>query len=141
VAEGDFLEAVTSTRGVHFQLFQILLSRRAQVAEGDFLEVVTSTPRVVCHFFHADFERCKLLDAHLAALARRFFATRFIRLSAPVRGPGRSRAACVWAGTQAMHLCTLVPEHGPAEPASATGTAHSLGLLRASPMHHPPRAG
>ncbi len=69
-----------------------------QVAEGDFLEVVTSTPRVVCHFFHANFERCKLLDAHLAALARRFFDTRFIRLSAPVRGPGRSRAACVRIG-------------------------------------------
>ena len=59
--------------------------RGAQVAEGDFLEVVTTTPRVVCHFFHRDFERCKLLDQHLAALARRYIDTRFIRLSAPVR--------------------------------------------------------
>lgn len=58
---------------------------RAQVAEGDFLEVVTTTPRVVCHFFHRDFERCKLLDQHLAALARMYLDTRFIRLSAPVR--------------------------------------------------------
>jgi len=66
-----------------------------QVAEGDFLEVVTGTPRVVCHFFHADFERCKLLDAHLAALARRFFDTRFIRLSAPVRSPAAAgRPVC-----------------------------------------------
>ena len=59
--------------------------RGAQVAEGDFLEVVTTTPRVVCHFFHRDFERCKLLDQHLAVLARRYIDTRFIRLSAPVR--------------------------------------------------------
>ena len=58
--------------------------RGVQVAEGDFLEVVTTTPRVVCHFFHRDFERCKLLDHHLTALARTYIDTRFIRLSAPV---------------------------------------------------------
>ncbi|KAK9822821.1 hypothetical protein WJX81_004966 [Elliptochloris bilobata] len=54
-----------------------------EVAEADFLELVTSTPRVVCHFFHRDFERCKLLDQHLAALARKYFDTRFVKLSAP----------------------------------------------------------
>lgn len=62
-------------------------ARGAQVAEGDFLEVVTTTPRVVCHFFHSDFERCKLLDQHLTALARMYIDTRFIRLSAPVGVP------------------------------------------------------
>lgn len=56
-----------------------------QVQEGDFLEVVTSEPRVVCHFFHRDFERCKILDRHLSVLSRKFFDTRFIKLSAPVR--------------------------------------------------------
>ena len=55
-----------------------------QVAEGDFLEVVTQSRAVVCHFFHAGFERCKILDAHLAALAPRYFDTRFVKLSAPV---------------------------------------------------------
>ena len=55
-----------------------------QVEEGDFLEVVTSEPRVVCHFFHHGFERCKIVDAHLQALARKFLDTRFIKLSAPV---------------------------------------------------------
>lgn len=68
------------------------------MAEADFLEVVTSTPRVVCHFFHADFERCKLLDRHLAALARTYFDTRFIRLSAPVRGPMRLFARRLFVG-------------------------------------------
>ena len=66
--------------------------------EGDFLEVVTSEPAVVCHFFHRDFERCKILDRHLSILARKFFDTRFIKLSAPVRlasGPSRTAA---WLG-------------------------------------------
>ena len=39
----------------------------------------------MCHFFHRDFERCKILDKHLAILARKYFDTRFIKLSAPVR--------------------------------------------------------
>lgn len=56
-----------------------------QVEEGDFLEIVTQTQRVVCHFYHRDFERCKLLDKHLTILARKYFDTRFIKLSAPVR--------------------------------------------------------
>ena len=55
-----------------------------QVEEGDFLEIVTQTQRVVCHFYHTDFERCKLLDKHLQILARKYFDTRFIKLSAPV---------------------------------------------------------
>lgn len=36
-----------------------------EVAEGDFLEVVTKTDRVVAHFFHRDFERCRVMDKHL----------------------------------------------------------------------------
>jgi hypothetical protein len=55
-----------------------------EISEGEFLEVVTRTDAVVCHFFHRDFERCKLMDRHLALLAKRHFATRFIKLSAPV---------------------------------------------------------
>ena len=51
---------------------------------GDFLEAVTKTDNVVCHFFHRDFERCKLLDKHLSILARKYFDTRFIKVSAPV---------------------------------------------------------
>jgi len=54
-----------------------------EISEGDFLEVVTKTEMVVCHFFHRDFERCKIMDKHLNILARRFFTTRFIKLSAP----------------------------------------------------------
>lgn len=54
------------------------------VAEGDFLELVTKTPLVVAHFYHRDFERCRILDTHLGELARTHFDTRFIKVSAPV---------------------------------------------------------
>jgi hypothetical protein len=38
----------------------------------------------VCHFFHKDLERCKIVDKHLALLAKKYMETRFIKLSAPV---------------------------------------------------------
>lgn len=57
--------------------------RYEEVGEGDFLEAVTRSERVVAHFFHRDFERCKIVDAHLPALAKRFPDTRFIKVSAP----------------------------------------------------------
>jgi hypothetical protein len=54
-----------------------------EISEGDFLEAVTKTERVVCHFFHREFERCRIMDKHLGELARKHFGTRFIKLSAP----------------------------------------------------------
>lgn len=54
-----------------------------EVQEADFLDIVRTTERCVCHFFHRDFERCKILNQHLQALAVRYVDTRFIRLSAP----------------------------------------------------------
>jgi len=54
-----------------------------EVSEGDFLPAVTGSSHVVAHFFHADFERCRILDKHLAVAARKYFRTRFIKVSAP----------------------------------------------------------
>jgi hypothetical protein len=59
-------------------------------------QITTKTENVVCHFFHKDFERCKIVDKHLALLAKKYLETRFIKLSAPVRctaGAGRQREA------------------------------------------------
>ena len=53
------------------------------IEEGEFLEVMTKTELVACHFFHKDFERCKIMDKHLKLLAPRYFTTRFCRISAP----------------------------------------------------------
>ena len=55
-----------------------------EVEEGDFLEVVTKTPKVVVQFFHRDFERCKIMDKHMQVLCKKYFDTRFIKISAPV---------------------------------------------------------
>ena len=57
-----------------------------EIEEGAFLEVVTGTPCVVAHFFHRDFDRCRIMDKHLSLLCKKFFDTRFIKLSAPVGG-------------------------------------------------------
>ena len=54
------------------------------LAEADFMEAATAEPRLVAHFYHADFPRCALLDRHLAALAAKHLGTRFVRVSAPV---------------------------------------------------------
>ncbi|CAG9466857.1 unnamed protein product [Pedinophyceae sp. YPF-701] len=54
-----------------------------EIHEKDFLEAVTKTKRVVAHFFHREFERCKIMDAHLAKLAKGYFDTLFVKISAP----------------------------------------------------------
>ena len=53
------------------------------ISEGEFLEVVTKTERVVCHFFHKDFERCRIMNKHLKILAPKYFTTRFCKLHGP----------------------------------------------------------
>ena len=54
-----------------------------EVSEADFLPAVTGSSHCVVHFFHTDFERCRILDKHLLAAARKFFRTRFVRVHAP----------------------------------------------------------
>ena len=56
-----------------------------EVKEADFLDTVTQTQQVVCHFWHSDFMRCKIMDKHLQQLAPQHFDTRFITVSAAVR--------------------------------------------------------
>lgn len=52
------------------------------IEEGEFLEVVTQTPKVVAHFYHRDFEACKIMDKHMQLLCKKYFDTRFIKISA-----------------------------------------------------------
>jgi len=33
--------------------------------EKEFLQISTKTKKVVCHFYHPDFTRCKIVDKHL----------------------------------------------------------------------------
>ena len=54
-----------------------------EVSEAEFLPAVTGSSHCVCHFYHNEFERCRIVDKHLAAVARKYFRTRFIKVHAP----------------------------------------------------------
>ncbi|KAL5714803.1 Thioredoxin domain-containing protein plp3b [Ranunculus cassubicifolius] len=53
-----------------------------EISEGDFLGEVTGTEKVLCHFYHHEFYRCKIMDKHLKPLALSHLETKFIRLDA-----------------------------------------------------------
>lgn len=53
------------------------------VKEEDFLSEVTNTNLVCCHFYHHEFERCRILDKHLSVLAPKYFETKFIKVHGP----------------------------------------------------------
>lgn len=53
-----------------------------EITEGDFLGEVTSSEKVICHFYHQEFYRCKIMDKHLKSLAPRHIGTKFIKLDA-----------------------------------------------------------
>ena len=53
------------------------------VNEEEFLPEVTGAFQVCCHFYHQEFERCRIVDKHLAILAKKYFDTKFIKVHAP----------------------------------------------------------
>mmetsp|Transcript_7924 Transcript_7924/g.15422 ORF Transcript_7924/g.15422 Transcript_7924/m.15422 type:complete len:241 (-) Transcript_7924:211-933(-) len=55
----------------------------SEITESEFLEVVTKSEYTLVHFFHRDFEKCKIMDKHLSILSSKYFDTRFVKLSAP----------------------------------------------------------
>lgn len=53
-----------------------------EITEGDFLGEVTHSEKVICHFYHREFYRCKIMDKHLKSLALKHFDTKFLKLDA-----------------------------------------------------------
>lgn len=53
-----------------------------EIVQDEFLDSVTKSKYVICHFYHQDFERCKIVDKHLELLAQRHLATKFVKLNA-----------------------------------------------------------
>lgn len=53
-----------------------------EITEEQFLPLVTKTKFVILHFFHKDFERCKIIDMHLKAIAMKHTETKFARIDA-----------------------------------------------------------
>lgn len=53
-----------------------------EITEGDFLGEVTHSEKAICHFYHREFYRCKIMDKHLKLLAPKHFDTKFLKLDA-----------------------------------------------------------
>lgn len=53
-----------------------------EIAQDEFLPSVTASRQVVCHFYHKDFQRCKIIDMHLQLLARAHPETKFVYINA-----------------------------------------------------------
>lgn len=52
-----------------------------EIVEGEFLDSVTKNKLAVVHFYHNDFERCKIIDLHLQKIAIGHPETVFVRLN------------------------------------------------------------
>ncbi|CAI2379396.1 unnamed protein product [Moneuplotes crassus] len=53
-----------------------------EITQDEFLPTVTKSKRSVVHFYHKDFERCKIVDMHLREIAKTHLEARFICLDA-----------------------------------------------------------
>lgn len=53
-----------------------------EIKEDEFLPYVTGSKYVVVHFYHRDFERCKIIDMHLRNIARQHVECKFVYLNA-----------------------------------------------------------
>eukprot|EP00123_Amoebidium_parasiticum_P020137 comp42740_c0_seq1/m.47464 comp42740_c0_seq1/g.47464 ORF comp42740_c0_seq1/g.47464 comp42740_c0_seq1/m.47464 type:complete len:203 (-) comp42740_c0_seq1:142-750(-) len=46
-----------------------------------FLETTTKVKRVVCHFYHPEMKRCKIVDKHMEILCKKYYRTRFVHIN------------------------------------------------------------
>ncbi|GJP41501.1 hypothetical protein CLOM_g1170 [Closterium sp. NIES-68] len=53
-----------------------------EITEEEFLPEVKSSEYVLCHFYHAEFPRCKIVDKHLAILAPKHLEAKFVKIDA-----------------------------------------------------------
>ncbi|CAM9387099.1 unnamed protein product [Laminaria digitata] len=52
------------------------------ITQDEFLPEVTSSEKVIVHFYHKDFQRCKVMDLRLSELAPRHLESKFLRIDA-----------------------------------------------------------
>ncbi|KAL9658454.1 hypothetical protein ABK040_005996 [Willaertia magna] len=57
-------------------------TKYTEIGEEQFLDTVLKSKYCVCHFYHRDFERCKIVDKHLSLLCEKYWQTRFCKLNA-----------------------------------------------------------
>ena len=61
---------------------EALKKKELAARRAEFLDTCLKNKRVVCHFYHNDFERCKILDEHIKKIANEHPETLFIRINA-----------------------------------------------------------
>ncbi|KAK3103390.1 hypothetical protein FSP39_018894 [Pinctada imbricata] len=49
--------------------------------EKGFLDLTTQEERCIIHFYHPDFRRCAIMDTHLQKLTKKYFETKFAKIS------------------------------------------------------------
>ena len=53
-----------------------------EITEEDFLPTVTKIKFVIVHFYHKDFERCKIFDMHLKNISMKHTEAKFVTMDA-----------------------------------------------------------
>ena len=56
--------------------------RYTEIIETEFLDTMLKNDKVVCHFYHKDFERCKIIDKHLQIISQEHRETLFVKINA-----------------------------------------------------------
>ncbi|KAJ1660262.1 hypothetical protein IWQ61_000784 [Dispira simplex] len=51
------------------------------IDEKEALTAMTNTELCVTHFYHPDFQRCRIVDKHLQILAAKYFTTKFVKVN------------------------------------------------------------
>ncbi|KAJ1679741.1 hypothetical protein EV182_001420, partial [Spiromyces aspiralis] len=70
----DGMLKVRELRAQHHGEYTEILEEKEMV-----LLPTKSTQPIIAHFYHKDFERCKIMDSHLEKLAPHHFMTRFVK--------------------------------------------------------------
>mmetsp|Transcript_29378 Transcript_29378/g.30492 ORF Transcript_29378/g.30492 Transcript_29378/m.30492 type:complete len:240 (+) Transcript_29378:21-740(+) len=53
-----------------------------EILESEFLDTLLKNEKVVCHFYHDEFEKCKIMDKHLTEIAFEHSETLFVKINA-----------------------------------------------------------
>ena len=53
-----------------------------EITQDEFLNEMISSRKVVCHFYHAEFARCAVIDHHIQKLVQRHVETKFVKINA-----------------------------------------------------------